>query len=220
MAQYTVTDEELQELNELINRAGGENTSKINERHEQVVAVANTLPGSVGAQRSKIIKLTQSAEGYNGNVGQCLSQMQTWHDDVKGTGGQEPPEQPPEQPGPGPGPAPGATPVTPTELGGGLYALPTLTPSTGNYTFVMDVGKRYTVQLAADGSNTSYSCPSGPCHCAAGAAPGGTEIVGQPGNDNAVILGKLAGGKYFTMWLGDGHTPQGTCLYSAQKYAT
>jgi hypothetical protein len=41
---YTVSEEKLQELNVLIDKAGGQNTSEISKKHESVVAVANTLP--------------------------------------------------------------------------------------------------------------------------------------------------------------------------------
>lgn len=216
MADYTVSEAKLQELNVLIDKAGGQNTSEISNKHEDVVAVANTLPNSVGTQRSKIIKLTESAQGNNEVVGEVLSDMQKWHDDVAASGdGDEEPE-----PGPAPGPPPGSTPETPVQGADGLFYLPDLTPSTGNHSFTMQTGKRYTFRLAAEGSNTAYACPSGPCNCAAGASPGGTEIPGQPGADNAVILGKLPAGKWFTFWLGDGHSPQGTCLYSSQHYAT
>lgn len=212
MTDYVVSDAKLQELNVLINKAGGENTSQISTKHEEVVANANTLPDTVGTTRSKIIKLTESAQGNNEVVGATLGEMQAWHDSVKypGTGGPEP----------GPGPAPGATPVTPTliDAGSNLWGLPDYTPGTANYTFVAEVGKRYTFKLTAEGSNTSYSCPSGACHCAAGAQPGGTEIPGQPGNGTAIILGKLPAGTYFTFWLDPTHSPSGTVLYSSQHY--
>lgn len=213
MTDYVVTEAQLEELNMLINKAGGENTSEMSTRHEQVVANANTLPDTVGTTRSKIIKLTEQAQGYNEVVGETLAQMQYWHDEIvyPDTGGPEPVP---------PGPAPGATPVTPVliDAGANLYALPDYVPSSGNCTFVADVGKRYTFRLAGEGSNTSYSCPQGPCNCAAGATPGATDIAGQPGNDNAIILGKLPAGTYFTFWLEPGHSPQGTVLYSAQHY--
>jgi hypothetical protein len=157
---YTVSEEKLQELNVLIDKAGGQNTSEISKKHESVVAVANTLPQAEAARRAAIIRHTESAQGNNEVVGATLAEMQLWHNSVAQSdtsGGGAPP----------PTPAPGTTAMRGTPGANGGVQLKTndkgldVHVNGGNYGYNLSHNMWAYFQADADGDVASMSSDGG-----------------------------------------------------------
>lgn len=187
MTTYTVTDTQLQELNVLINE-GGQIPSAVNAATGKTAEFLdqNKVP------EAKASNLKASQE--NDKSGAAWSNVQAWHDAVKG---QEPPVEPP---------APGTVIEVPAPQ------------AAGNLTIEqMFAGVLYTYQLGFDATNTSYSRPGGWCEISWGSSPGNRDTGGQAGIGTAIIFGTVPKGSWVTMYVAPASsTPVDSAKYSAQ----
>ena len=193
MTTYTVTEAQLQKLNEDIN-TGGQIPTAVNQATGKTAELLDK--GNIpGAKASNL-----DASKQNDKSGAAWSAIQAWHDAVKasGNGGVvNPPDLPP----------PNSTVQVPATQGAGNLTIKNMAGD----------GRLYTYQLGYDGANVSYSRPGAWCNIAYGPSAGSQDNAGQGGLGTAILLGTtVPKDSWVTMWLTDVQIPYEDALYSAQ----